>query len=440
MKNFNPIAAALDPSLLLKARGIEADPWQRELLFSKDRQVLLNCRRQSGKSTVVSALALHTTLYTPGSLTVILSPAQRQSIEVFHKVLEAYNAIDRPIKAEYETQLNLQLTNGSRVICLPGNEETVRCYTPDLLIIDEASRVPDALYSAMRPSLAVSNGRLIALSTPNGQKGWFYEEWQGDGPWKKVKVIWAECPRISEAQVREDIRALGQAYVDQEYNCLFTALEGLVYPDFERCHVDTCVTAGNSMGGIDWGWRNPFAAVWGVLDRDDVLWIQNERYLRNTPLHEHIQALPKIMWYADPSGAVEIAAFRHADHKVRKGDNNIRFGIAAVNARIRTGRLNVNPQRCPNLASEAKLYRYADATDGNVRDENPIDEHNHALGALRYLISRIDARFMAQLSRSGPPPADGPLETGSVEEAPVQKPQRRRSQMDINDPNLWTIL
>jgi hypothetical protein len=79
MKNFNLIAAALDPSLLLKARGIEADPWQRDLLFSEDRQVLLNCCRQAGKSTVVSALALHTALYTPGSLTVILSPVQRQS-------------------------------------------------------------------------------------------------------------------------------------------------------------------------------------------------------------------------------------------------------------------------------------------------------------------------------------------------------------------------
>src|SRR5262249_9197570 len=39
------------------------------------------------------------------------------------------------------------------------------------------------------------------------------------------------------------------------------------------------------------GWRNPFAAVWGVLDRDDVLWLGGERYLRETPLHEHTQAL-----------------------------------------------------------------------------------------------------------------------------------------------------
>src|SRR6516165_767252 len=177
MKNSNLIAAALDPSLLLKARGIDADPWQRDFLLCKDRQVLLNCCRQSGKSTVVSVLALHTALYTPGSVSVILSPSQRQSSEVFHKVMEAYKAAGRPLKAVYETQLSLTLSNGSRVLCLPAKDETVRGYSPNLLILDEAARIPDDIYRAMSPSRAVSIGRVIALSTPLGPRGWFYNEW-----------------------------------------------------------------------------------------------------------------------------------------------------------------------------------------------------------------------------------------------------------------------
>ena len=77
---------------------------------------------------------------------------------------------------------------------------------------------------------------------------------------------------------------------------LFTALEGLVYPDFgTRCVTDDAAAlragAWSRVGGIDFGWRNPFAAVWGVLDRDDVLWIGWERYLRETPLHLHAAAL-----------------------------------------------------------------------------------------------------------------------------------------------------
>jgi hypothetical protein len=144
------IAAALDPSAIL-VQGIEADAWQKDILFCTDQQILMNCRRQAGKSTVVSAKAL----YTPGSLSLILSPGQRQSAEVFHKIVLAYNAMNRPVRADYETQLKIELANGSRVICLPGKEETVRCFTPDLLIIDEAIRVPDDLYRAVRPMLAV---------------------------------------------------------------------------------------------------------------------------------------------------------------------------------------------------------------------------------------------------------------------------------------------
>jgi hypothetical protein len=284
MKPRKLLAMALDPALLLAARGLTVDPWQREVLHSRHRQLLLNCCRQSGKSTVVSALALHETLFQAGALTLILSPGQRQSAETFKKVRDLYRAAGRPVRATHETQSRLELANGSRVLCLPGVEETVRCYSPSLLVIDEAARVPDDLYRAVRPMLAVSRGRLVALSTPFGQRGWFYEEWHGAGPWHKVRVPWHDCPRITPAFVAEEERALGRSWVAQEFECSFEAVEGLVYPDFARAWTDAEAPAGKPVGGIDWGWRNPFAAVWGMLDADDVLWIGHEVYRRETPL------------------------------------------------------------------------------------------------------------------------------------------------------------
>ena len=91
-------ALALDPARLLCARGLKPDPWQRELLLANDRQVLLNCSRQSGKSTVVAALALHTLLFKPKALVLLLSPSLRQSVEIFRKVIDSYNALDRPLR------------------------------------------------------------------------------------------------------------------------------------------------------------------------------------------------------------------------------------------------------------------------------------------------------------------------------------------------------
>jgi hypothetical protein len=191
------MAMALDPRAILRARGFTVDPWQAEALLSKERQILLNCCRQAGKSTVVSALGLHTARFQPNSLTLILSPGQRQSSETFKKVIEGFKALDRPMKADYETQLRIEFPNGSRILCMPGVEETVRCYSPQLIIIDEAARVPDDLYRAVRPMLAVSQGRLVVLSTPFGQRGWFYEEWNREGPWHKIRVTWQQCPRIT---------------------------------------------------------------------------------------------------------------------------------------------------------------------------------------------------------------------------------------------------
>src|SRR5580693_6167674 len=99
MNLHQALAFALDPALILRARGLAPDPWQRELLLCRDRQVLLNCTRQAGKSTVVSVLALHTALFTPGALVLLLSPSQRQSCEIFRKVLDAYRALGRPLRA-----------------------------------------------------------------------------------------------------------------------------------------------------------------------------------------------------------------------------------------------------------------------------------------------------------------------------------------------------
>ena len=59
--------------------------------------------------------------------------------------------------------------------------------------------------------LAVSGGRLVALSTPLGQRGWFYEEWEGDAPFKIICVTWHDCPSISEPFIHEETGSLGEA-------------------------------------------------------------------------------------------------------------------------------------------------------------------------------------------------------------------------------------
>jgi hypothetical protein len=165
---------ALDRVAFVHKLGIDPDPWQHDLLRSDSDRVLLNCSRQSGKSTMTGAIALHRALYHPGSLILCLAPALRQSQELFGKILGFYRDLDRPVRAQGERKLSLELENGSRIVTLPGTERTVRGFSgAALLLVDEASRVDDGLYYAVRPMLAVSGGALMMLSTPAGRRGVF---------------------------------------------------------------------------------------------------------------------------------------------------------------------------------------------------------------------------------------------------------------------------
>src|ERR687894_50142 len=213
---------ALDRAAFARALGLEPDPWQEELLRSTSDRVLLNCCRQSGKSTMTGVIALHRALHYPGSLVLCLAPALRQSQELFGKVLGFYRDLGRPVAPQGERKLSLELENGSRIITLPGSEKTIRGFSgAALLLVDEASRVDDALYFAIRPMLAVSGGSLMMLSTPFGKRGVFYEEWTGGEGWERYEVPASQCPRISEAFLEEERRSLPRRVYRQDYECSF---------------------------------------------------------------------------------------------------------------------------------------------------------------------------------------------------------------------------
>ena len=216
------LAMRLDPVCMAQEAGINADAWQADMLRSQSSRILANCSRQLGKSTITATLADYTSFYIPGSTILLLSPSLRQSGELLRKCLAIYRALGKPVPAEAETALRLELDNGSRIISLPGKEGTVRGYSAvDLLIIDEASRVPDELYMAIRPMLAVSNGRLVLLSTPFGTRGFYYEAYKHREDWEYYEVPATECPRISKEFLEEEKRTMGDWWFQAEYMCKF---------------------------------------------------------------------------------------------------------------------------------------------------------------------------------------------------------------------------
>lgn len=218
------LAYGLDPVAFAQNRlRFVCDEWQIRLLKSTASQIALNVCRQGGKSTSVAVLALHTALYTPGSLTLLVSPSQRQSRELFSKITDFLRVLEPAELLDEDNKLSCGLRSRSRIVSLPGDPKTVRGYSgPSLVIEDESAYVTDDMVQAVRPMLAVSRGRLILMSTPAGRRGHFYDVWNGvSSGWEKIFITAKDCPRISDGFLAQELVTLGPVLFSQEYEGYF---------------------------------------------------------------------------------------------------------------------------------------------------------------------------------------------------------------------------
>ena len=264
----------IDALTMLRQAGMEPDRHQTSMLTSTARQQLWLAHRQFGKSLCVADLAWAEACTVPGSLTLLISRSQRQASELFRKVKTFVRTSPGPALIR-DTELSLETRISSRIVSLPASPDTVVGYTaPGLVIIDEAARVHDALYYALRPMLAMSRGRLIALSTPWGQRGWFYEAWQThhteqamdaataqalladlgmavppdllweeDGTafqWERFKVTAPDNPRLHPFFLANERRSVPDLIFRSEWLCEFIAATGAVFDftDLERMMSD----------------------------------------------------------------------------------------------------------------------------------------------------------------------------------------------------------
>jgi hypothetical protein len=221
--------------------GFSADLMQAQVLRTKTKRGLLNCSRQWGKSTILAAKAVHQAQRTAGSLTLVASPGARQSGEFLKKAKEFAQRLGIRPKGDGYNEISLELPNRSRIVGLPGTEDRIRGFSAvTLLLVDEAARVSDEMYRTIRPMLAVSDGTLWLMSTPNGKRGFFYDTWEHGGPeWERFQAPATECSRIPPEFLEEERATMGERCFRQEYLCEFEDSESGL---FDRALVERAFT------------------------------------------------------------------------------------------------------------------------------------------------------------------------------------------------------
>ncbi|MGB3552489.1 MAG: terminase family protein [Candidatus Binatus sp.] len=226
------------PAFFHACTGFDPDPWQIQVLESVSPKLALNISRQGGKTTVCSAVALHAALYdSPGENVVLLAPSLRQSSEAMRAITGMYRNLSgesvEPVVAE--SALRLEFKNRSRIIAMPGaGDATVRGPNAKLILCDEASRVSEELIKACRPFLATKvGGRLLAISTPWFQRGWWHDAWinTDDTSWERIKVTAYECSRIDPKWLESERAEIGEVAFRSEYLCEFLDESAAMFPD-----------------------------------------------------------------------------------------------------------------------------------------------------------------------------------------------------------------
>ena len=220
MNELSELAYRIDPVLWVRnVLGVEPAPWQSEFLRAPlGASIIALTARQVGKTTAAAWAVAHHMLFTPGSLSVIACPSQRQSGEAVRRVRD----ILIKAGAEFRTDnvYTLELKNGSRVLALPDSEDSIRGLTVGgWIVADEAARLSDDLIAALGPMRArCPQARFAMLSTAWSRTDPFWTVWEDDDPsWIKLKATADTVSFFSEEFLAQQKRLHGEHGFKREY-------------------------------------------------------------------------------------------------------------------------------------------------------------------------------------------------------------------------------
>lgn len=232
----------------------EPYPYQQQFLESDNPRRVFVAGRQVGKTTTLCWLAIHRAATHPNSTVFILAPSRRQAKNIFHGKLKAEipNWIEHPNDwgIVHETMTELQFKNGSSIQALPaanqsGTGETIRGFTVDMILADEAAFIDDEFYtSVLQPMTFHTQGDFMMFGTAWGQSGYFYEKYNNER-WFSVQVSTMECPDVPDDVLKEAEEDLSNIEYKREILAEFSQNENQAIPEPA---IKQCIHRGEDIG------------------------------------------------------------------------------------------------------------------------------------------------------------------------------------------------
>lgn len=393
---------------------------QAEIALDPHRFRVLCCGRRFGKTTLaIDQIKGRASI--PNSRIAYVAPTYQQSRDIAWAQLK--NDCKQAAETINESRLEIKLVNGS-LIQLKGWEaiETLRGQHFDLIVLDEVAMFRNfwlQWQEVIRPTLTDTKGEALFISTPKGFNHFYdlFNLQEEDSDFKSFHFSTYDNSHIPPEEIDKARLELSADRFAQEYMADFRKTEGLVYKEFDRekhIYTDDKPVVGELILGIDFGFTNPCAVLSIKKTSSDDLYVVQEFYERgktDNQVAEYVAGLRAVRVYPDPAAAAAIQELK--DHKVNvrdvvKGKDSIKNGIDNVREYFKAGKLHIHIS-CKNLILELETYSYPDRKPGHNEYEEPIDENNHALDALRYVISMLKSatpvkanQYYPTLNRTAP--------------------------------------
>lgn len=375
---------------------------QKLIAIDRHRFRVVRCGRKFGKTEEaieeIKGVALSRNSIKIGYVASTFGEARDIAWERLKRQLRSVCAV-----APNDTRLEMKIMTqdgGTSEIQLKGWEsiETWRGTEFDFIVLDEVQNYKSFwMYwtEVLRPTLIPRKGSALFLFTAKGFNHCYdlANLELKDQDFKSFHFTTYDNPYIPIEEIEKSRLEMTPERFEQEIMAEFTKTEGLVYKEFDRSqHIYTEEIRGftEKVGGIDFGFTNP-AAVLSIIVKDNVFYVSDELYktgLTDTVVAEYVAAKGYAKAYPDPAGAAAIQELRQHKVNVReviKGKDSIKNGINKIRELLLSNRIKIHTS-CINLITEFETYSYPDNRKDHNESELPVDENNHALDALRYVI------------------------------------------------------
>ncbi len=375
---------------------------QAEVALDMHRFRVLCCGRRWGKTTLAIDQMKACAVAKPCRVAYIAPTLQQARDIAWEQLKRDCHKAALTIREAPRLEITLPTQKGGEsLIVLRGWEaiETLRGQAFDLIVLDEVAMMKNFWSNwqeIIRPTLTDRKGEVIFISTPKGFNHFYdlFNLQEEDVDFKSFHFPSLSNPHLPPEEIEKAKQELSPERFAQEYMADFKKTEGLVYKEFDRSkHVFKEVEEMfvERVAGVDFGFTNPCAIPDIGIDRSDTLWITSEFYetgRTDAQVAEYVGAMNFNKVYPDPESPGAIAELRKKNVPIRdvvKGKDSIKNGIDAVRELLKAGKLKVH-HSCKNTIMEFETYSYPDKKDDRNEQENPIDENNHMMDAIRYVV------------------------------------------------------